>query len=113
VIEITNDLMIDGSSNLAEKRVDANTGPNELEAAYLSEQRFNQLSEELIYTATAGGVLPSDALAALAKAIGVLAAFTARRDRRNLAEILCASQETVESFALAAETYMDKDPKTE
>jgi hypothetical protein len=110
VIETTNDLMIDGSSNAAEERVDANSGPNEVEAGYLSEQRFNQLSEELIYTATAGGVLPSDALAALAKAIGVLAAFTARRERRNLADILCASRETVDSFAMAAELFMDNDP---
>ena len=101
--------MIEGLHDAAEKRAKDTSNRNEVESGYLSEKEFNQLTENLIYAATAGGVLPSDALAALAKALGTLSAFTARREGRNFAEILRASQDTVESFAMVAESYMNEN----
>jgi hypothetical protein len=112
VIEDT-DLVIDGLHNAAGKRAKDASNRNEIESGYLSERGFNQLTENLIYAATAGGVLPSDALAALAKALGTLAAFTARREGRSFEEVLGASQSTVMSFARAAENCMNEDPKIE
>jgi hypothetical protein len=82
--------------------------PNGVECGYLSEKRFNQLTEKLIFVATAEGILPPDALAALAKALGTLSTFTARREGRPLEEVLVASQDTVACFAFAAEEYMKK-----
>jgi hypothetical protein len=105
VIETADDLMIDGLRNAAEKRAEYDSSRNEGEG-YLSERSFNQLTEQLIHVATAGGILPSDALAALAKALGTLSAFAARREGHNLQEVLTASQNTVTSFARAAENYM-------
>jgi hypothetical protein len=79
----------------------------------LSEKQFNQLTEKLIFTATANGVLPSDALAALAKALGTLSAFTARREGLNVEEVLAASQESVANFAAAAEIYMKENAEVD
>ena len=54
----------------------------------LTEQQFDQLVEKLIYAAIADGILPQDALAALAKALGTLSAFAARREGLSFDEIL-------------------------
>ena len=87
--------------------------PPEDESGYLTETQFNHLTQELICVATASNILPADALAALAKALGILSAFTARREGRNVEEILRASQDTVASFATAAESQMKQSPDAE
>jgi len=74
--------------------------------AELTEQQFDQLVEKLIYTATADGILPQDALGALANALGTLAAFAARREGLPHDEVLNATKCTVESFAARAEAVM-------
>ena len=69
---------------------------------HLSELQFTQLTQELICRATANGALPSDALAALAKALGTLIAFTARREGLANEGVLGASQNAVADYARAA-----------
>jgi uncharacterized protein with NAD-binding domain and iron-sulfur cluster len=46
---------------------------------------------------------PQDALSALAKALGTLAAFAARREGLPVKEVLSASQDSVATFAMVAE----------
>ena len=96
----------------AAERDEDHAMPN-VESRYLSETQFNQLTENIIYVATAGGTLPSDVLAALAKALGTLSAFTARREGQSFEEILAASQDTVASFAKLAEHYMKQNSNPE
>jgi hypothetical protein len=74
--------------------------------AELTEQQFDQLVEKLIYIATADGILPQDALAALAKALGTLSAFSARREGLVYDEVLTAAKCSVETFAGLAEAVM-------
>jgi hypothetical protein len=69
---------------------------------HLSDLQFARLTEELIYGATANGTLPAVALAALAKALGTLLAFTARREGLAEEEVLRASQNAVADYAMAA-----------
>jgi hypothetical protein len=80
------------------------------DSAELTEQHFDQLAEKLIYTATADGILPQDALAALANALGALSAFAARRDGLSFAEVLSATQNSVATFARIAEAIMKANP---
>jgi hypothetical protein len=79
----------------------------------LSDRQFDQLTEKLLYTATAHGRIASDALAALAKALGTLSTFTARREGLSVEAVLRASQETVATFAMAAEIYMNENPEAD
>jgi hypothetical protein len=79
-------------------------------AVELTEQQFDQLVEKLIYIATANGILPQDALAALANALGTLSAFAARRDGLPVEEVLSASQDSVATFARLAEVSMKGNP---
>ena len=76
----------------------------------LTEQQFDQLVEKLIYAATADGILPQDALAALANALGTLSAFAARREGLSFDEVLSASQDSVATFARIAEAIMKANP---
>jgi hypothetical protein len=73
---------------------------------HLSELQFTQLTQELICRATADGTLASDALAALAKALGTLIAFTARREGLANDEVLSASQNAVADYATAARIFI-------
>jgi hypothetical protein len=85
------------------------------QTAELTEQQFDQLVEKLIYTATADGILPQDALGALANALGTLSAFAARREGLPHDEVLSATKQSVEMFARRAEAVMksnsDFDPR--
>jgi len=85
------------------------------QTAEMTEQEFDQLVEKLIYTATADGILPQDALGALANALGTLSAFAARREGVSHDEVLTATKCTVEMFARRAEAVMksnsDFDPR--
>jgi hypothetical protein len=76
------------------------------QTAEMTEQEFDQLVEKLIYTATADGILPQDALGALANALGTLSAFAARREGLSHDEVLTATKCTVEMFARRAEAVM-------
>jgi hypothetical protein len=80
------------------------------QTAELNEQQFDQLVEKLIYTATADGILPQDALAALANALGTLSAFAARREGLSHDEVLSATKCSVATFARMAEAAMRSDP---
>jgi hypothetical protein len=104
------EFVIEGLCEAAEERAKDHSVANGIESGHLSEKQFNQLTEKLIYIATANGMLPSDALAALAKALGTLSTFTARREGRSVEEILGVSQDTVATFAMAAEIYMNENP---
>jgi hypothetical protein len=75
-------------------------------ARELSEREFDQLVEKLIYSATADGILPQDALGALANALGTLSAFAARREGLPHDEVLSATKQSVEMFARMAEAVM-------
>ena len=78
--------------------------------AELTEQQFDQLVEKLIYTATADGILPQDALAALANALGTLSAFAARREGLSVEDVLSATQNSVATFSRIAEAIMKANP---
>ena len=80
------------------------------ESGHLTEQQFDQLAEKLIYTATANGILPQDALAALAKALGTLSAIAGRREGLSFDEVLSASQDSVATYAMVAEYFMKENP---
>jgi len=75
-------------------------------SGHCSERQFDQVVERLIFNATADNMLPSDALAALAKALGTLLAFTARREGLAEEEVLKASQNAVADYAMSAIIYM-------
>src|SRR5215216_1917049 len=75
------------------------------ESEHRSERHFDQVVERLIYVVTADNMPPSDALAALAKALGTLLAFTARREGIDNDEILRAIQTTVADYTLAGAIY--------
>ena len=85
------------------------------QTAELTQQQFDELVEKLIYTATADGILPQDALGALANALGTLSAFAARREGLPHDEVLSATKQSVEMFARRAEAVMksnsDFDPR--
>ena len=83
---------------------------HEAQTGELTEQRFDQLVEKLIYAATADGILPQDALAALANALGTLSAFAGRREGLSFDEVLSASQDSVAGFARMAEAVMRSNP---
>jgi hypothetical protein len=76
----------------------------------ITEQEFDQLVEKLIFTAMANGILPQDALAALANALGTLSAFAARREGLSVKEVLSASRDSVTTFAMLAEGSMKDNP---
>ena len=76
----------------------------------LPERQFDQLVEKLILIAMANGILPQDALAALANALGTLSAFAARREGLPIKEVLSASQDSVATFARVAESFMKDNP---
>ena len=80
------------------------------ENAQLTKQQFDQVVENLIYVATANGILAQDALEALAKALGTLSAFAARREGLPIKEVLSASQDSVSTFAMVAESLMNDNP---
>jgi len=75
----------------------------------LTKQQFDQLVEKLIYIAAAS-ILPQDTLAALAQALGTLSAFAARREGLPVKEVLSATQDTVATFAMFAESFMKDNP---
>jgi hypothetical protein len=105
------ELVIEGRHEPKEVRADKDHEvANGAETGHLSERQFDQLTEKLIYVATANSILPSDALAALAKALGTLSTFTARREGCSVEEVLSVSQDTVVTFARAAEIYMNENP---
>jgi hypothetical protein len=76
----------------------------------LDDAEFTSLVERLIYAATENGTLPVDALAALAKALGTLLAFTARREGMSGRELLAASQNAVADYTTSALAYMRQNP---
>jgi len=76
----------------------------------LTDQKFDQLVEKLISIAMANGILPQDALAALAKALGTLSAFSARREGLPHDEVLSATKCSVEAYANMAEAVMKSNP---
>ena len=76
----------------------------------LTEQQFDQLAEKLILIAMANRILPQDALAALAKELGTLSAFSARREGLPHDEVLSATKCSVEAFANMAQAVMKSNP---
>jgi hypothetical protein len=76
------------------------------ESGHCSERQFDNIAERLIYVATADNMLPSDALAALTKALGTLIAFTARREGLTVEEVLKPCQNVAADYAMAAAIYM-------
>jgi hypothetical protein len=107
------DLVVEGLREAAEAPVKDHSAGNAIDSGHLSEREFNQLTEKLIYVATADDMLPSDALAALARALGTLCTFTARREGCSLEEVLSVSQDTAATFAKAAEIYMNENPNAD
>ena len=83
------------------------------ESGHRSSRQFDQVVERLIYVGTADNMLPSDALAALAKALGTLLAFTARRDGLAEEEVLKATQNAIAEYAMAATIYMRENTDVE
>jgi hypothetical protein len=79
----------------------------------LSEQEFGELVQRIINLAVKNGRLPEDALAATSKALGTLAAFTARRNGRSMKELIEFAQTSVGEFARGADAFMDANPQTD
>jgi hypothetical protein len=76
----------------------------------LTEEAFTELVQRIIRIAIANGTLSHDALAAVAKALGTLSAFTARREGRSIEELVAGVQEAVSGFAMSAGTFMLQNP---
>lgn len=79
----------------------------------LDEIAFDQLTCELIDMATPRRTSPCDALAALAKALGTLLAFAARREKFAEEKVLRLSQDAVADYARAAAIYMRENANTD
>jgi hypothetical protein len=77
------------------------------DATELNDDQFNNLASRLV-NAAATHTVPSDALAATAKALGVLISFTARRENRSPEELVKVGQDAVEQFAREATTKMGR-----
>jgi hypothetical protein len=105
IARLTSELSSESSDGPAPRTSDRGT-----ENEHLSERHFDQVVERLIHVATADNMAPSDALAALAKALGTLLAFTARREGIDKDAILRAIQTTVAGYTIAAATYMRENP---
>jgi hypothetical protein len=79
---------------------------NNEQATELSEGQFSDLASRIINTATLR-TIPNDAICATAKALGVLVAFTARREGHSHDELLRFSQNAIADFARDARTGLD------
>jgi hypothetical protein len=99
------DLASEGSSKSTDGPA-PRTSAKGAESGHRSERQFDQVVERLIYVATADNMIPLDTLAALAKALGTLLAFTARREGLLEHEVLKACQNAVADYATSAAIYM-------
>src|SRR5262245_22629186 len=77
----------------------------------LTPEEFNEHTTHIINTATANGVLPNDVLCCTAKALGVLIAFTARREQTDRGKLLKFCQMAVRDFTNEAERFMLQNPQ--
>ena len=94
----------DGAREQAELALGLPT--NNEQAIELSGDQFNELANRIIKTATLR-TIPNDAITATAKALGVLIAFTARREGVAHDELLRFSQDAVADFARDARSRLD------
>ncbi len=79
---------------------------NNEQATELSGDQFSELVNRIMKTATLR-TIPNDAISATAKALGVLVAFTARREGVSHDELLRFSQDAIAEFAQDARTRLD------
>jgi len=77
----------------------------------LTSEEFNEHTNRIISAATADGILPNDVICCTAKALGVLIAFTARRERKDRGKLLKFCQKAVGDFANEAEQFMTQNPQ--
>jgi hypothetical protein len=103
-IEEVLDTVCDGAREQAELALGRPT--NNEQATELSGDQFNDLANRIINTATLR-TIPNDAISATAKALGVLVAFTARREGVSHDELLRFSQDAIAEFARDARTRLD------
>jgi len=79
----------------------------------LTPDEFNEHTNRIIQAAAGNGVAANDAVAATAKALGVLISFTARREKGNIRKLIALSQKSVATFAWEAETFMRNEGRTQ
>lgn len=103
-IEEVLDTVCDGAREQAELALGLPT--NNEQATELSESQFNDLANRIIHAATLR-TISNDAICATAKALGVLVAFTARREGASHDELLRFSQSAIADFAREALTKLD------
>jgi hypothetical protein len=103
-IEEVLDTVCDGAREQAELTLGLPT--NNEQATELSEGQFCDLANRIVNTATLR-TIPNDAICATAKALGVLVAFTARREGVSHDELLRFSQNAIADFARDALTKLD------
>jgi len=103
-VEEVLDTVCDGAREQAELALGLPT--NNEQATDLSEDQFTDLVTRIMNTATRRTV-PNDAICATAKALGVLVAFTARREGVSHDQLLRFSQNAIADFARDALTRLD------
>src|SRR5262249_23458133 len=76
----------------------------------LTSVEFTALSSKLLNVAIANKIQPIDGMGALAKALGTLISFQARRQGSSTEELLKICRDTVSSYANEATEYIRKNP---
>ena len=102
-IEEVLDIARDGAREQAELALGLPT--NNEHATELSADQFSDLANRIIKTATLR-IIPNDSVTATAKALGVLVAFTARREGVSHDELLAFCQNAIADFARDARTRL-------
>jgi hypothetical protein len=72
----------------------------------LDQKGFNDHTNKIINAAISDGVMPNDAICATARALGVLVAFTARREHMDFNELLVFAQQETTEYTKSAEGFM-------
>jgi hypothetical protein len=84
--------------------------PENESATELTEQQFNELTNRIVRAATLK-TIPNDAICAMAKALGVLISFSARRDGASVEKLVEFSQGAVAQFSQEAVAFMDRNQR--
>jgi hypothetical protein len=103
-IEELLDVVGDGAREQAELALGLPT--NNEQATELTGDQFNDLVNRILKAATLR-TIPNDAITATAKALGLLVAFTARREGVSYDDLLRFSQDAIADFARDAQTRLD------
>jgi hypothetical protein len=80
--------------------------PSTFKTQQLNQKQFNDHTNKVINAALSDGVVPNDVICATARALGVLVAFTARREHVDFNELLAFAQQATVEYSKDAVGFM-------